>query len=333
MADRENINAKLGVVIIGRNEGERLVKCLASVTDFGGRVVYVDSGSTDGSVAAAQAAGAHVVALDMSQPFTAARARNEGIAVLGLDPNNAFDPTTAPEFIQFIDGDCELRPDWLATGIAFLQSRPNVAVVSGRLRERHPDASMYNALCDAEWDGPIGETLACGGIAMMRAAALAQTNLFDGRMIAGEEPELCLRLRTKGWKIWRAKQEMALHDAAMTRFSQFWARMRRGGFAFALWTDMHGRGPDKLGVAQMRRALIWGALIPALIFISIFFLGPWALGLFLIYPVQIARLTARGGSWRNAMLLTIAKFPEAKGAMEYYYRKWLGRPAGLIEHK
>ena len=43
----------LGIVIIGRNEGDRLIRCIASVGDEA-LVIYVDSGSTDESVAAAR---------------------------------------------------------------------------------------------------------------------------------------------------------------------------------------------------------------------------------------------------------------------------------------
>lgn len=332
---------RLGVVIIGRNEGERLVRCLASVKGVGARVIYVDSGSTDGSVQAAREAGAEVVELDLSTPFTAARARNAGMNALGLaqglhpqtEPKTDPKEGNAPEFIQFIDGDCEMHPDWLETAAAFLQANERVAVVTGRLRERHPEASAYNALCDAEWDGPKGQVDSCGGIAMMRSAALAQTTLYNPRMIAGEEPELCLRLRRAGWTIWRLEDEMAWHDAALLRFGQFWTRMRRGGFAFALWADMHGAPPDRLGVAQMRRALLWGAVLPFALVLAMLVFGAGALALWLIYPAQVARLALRGEGWGNATLLTIGKFAEARGVIEFYFRKWSGRPAGLIEHK
>ena len=146
----------LGVVIIGRNEGARLVRCLASVAGSGARVVYVDSGSTDTSVASAREAGALVVELDMSQPFTAARARNAGLAALGIHPSGTRPDETAPEFVQFVDGDCEIDPGWIAAGLSFLKENSDYSTVFGRLRERHPDASIYNALCDAEWDGPAG---------------------------------------------------------------------------------------------------------------------------------------------------------------------------------
>ena len=67
--------SEIGVIAIGRNEGERLRRCLDSVVGKGFSVVYVDSNSTDGSVDFARSVGAEVVELDMSLPFSAARAQ------------------------------------------------------------------------------------------------------------------------------------------------------------------------------------------------------------------------------------------------------------------
>src|SRR3990167_5804095 len=220
------MSSAIGVVVIGRNEVERLERCLASLVGAAGKIVYVDSGSTDASVPMAQGLGVEVVALDMSRPFTAARARNEGFACLQrLQPDI--------HFVQFVDGDCEVVDDWLAKAQAFLCEHPAVAVVCGRRRERFPQRSIYNRMCDLEWDTPVGEAKACGGDALMRADAFAAVKGFRADLIAGEEPELCVRLRAIGWKVWRLGEEMTLHDAAMTHFSQWWQRTLRGGHAFA----------------------------------------------------------------------------------------------------
>src|SRR5579872_6211097 len=96
-----------GVVVIGRNEGKRLVDCLTSINPGAITTVYVDSGSEDGSVAAAKNLGAAVVMLASAQPFTAARARNEGFAALKALRNDFC-------FVQFVDGDSALDPRWLS---------------------------------------------------------------------------------------------------------------------------------------------------------------------------------------------------------------------------
>lgn len=320
------MTADLAAVVIGRNEGARLAACLDSLIAAGvPRIIYVDSGSSDGSPALAAARGAVVVALDMAQPFTAARARNAGLAALTAD---------APRHVQLIDGDCTLAPGWIVAATAFLDANPTVAVVAGRRRERAPDLSPYNRLCDREWTTPIGEATACGGDALVRPEALHQIGGFDPTLIAGEEPDLCLRLRRAGWRIWRIDAEMTLHDAALTRFSQFWTRARRAGHAYAEGAARHGAAPERHFVRETRRALIWGLGLPAATLLAMLTAGPAGLGLLAAYPLQILRLARRDGltrpAWEAALLLTLAKFAETQGILGYHLRR---RPARLIEYK
>ncbi len=319
----------IGAIAIGRNEGDRLVRCLDSLRGQAGRIVYVDSGSTDGSVEMARARGVEVVELDMTKPFTAARARNAGFDQLRQGER--------PDFVQLVDGDCEVQPDWIGKAFAFFQDHPQVAVVCGRRRERLPEASVYNAQCDREWNTPIGEARACGGDALMRMAALDQVGGYNPALIAGEEPEMCVRLRQSGWKIWRLDAEMTLHDAAMTRFGQFWKRARRAGHAYAEGAYMHGAAPERHYVPQLKRAVIWGIAIPLAIVVFALIAGPAGLVLFAIYPVQIARLARKGGNrasaWQEAALLTAAKFAEGLGVLEFHLRRLTGKRAGLIEYK
>lgn len=316
----------VAAVVIGRNEGDRLVRCLAALSGQAAPVVYVDSGSTDGSVAAARAAGAEVVELDMSRPFTAARARNAGLARLaGIDPDG--------EFVQLLDGDCELRPGWIGTARAALLAEPDLAAVCGRRRERFPEASVWNRLIDAEWDTPVGEARACGGDALMRRAALTEVGGYRDELIAGEEPEMCYRMRAKGWRILRIDAEMTLHDAAMTRFSQWWQRSRRAGHAFAEGAALHGRSPERFRLRETSRALLWGAALPAASVIAPAVLGPGALLLLLLWPLQVLRLRWRGRSWAGALFLAVGKIPEAQGALGYWLGRLTGRRGRLIEYK
>jgi GT2 family glycosyltransferase len=315
----------IGAVIIGRNEGARLLRGLASLGPEVAPVVYVDSGSDDGSIEAARATGARVVELDTDVPFTAARARNAGLAALAELP----DP---PELVQFMDGDCELRAGWLAAAQAFLVAHPDVAAVCGRRRERSPQASIYNWLTDREWDTPLGEARACGGDALMRRAAVEAVGRYNPGLIAGEEPELCVRLRQAGWKIWRLDQEMTWHDADMHRFAQWWTRMRRAGHAFAEGAALHGARPERHNVAQTRRALIWGAGLPLALLLGLT-ITPWALLLALLWPLKLARLCARGLPLRRAVFLTLSSFPEAQGVLGYHLKRLTGRQSRLIEYK
>ena len=325
MAERDRI---VDAVVIGRNEGARLVACLSSLTGRVRRVVYVDSGSTDGSVAAAQAAGAVVVALDVSRPFTAASARNAGLAVLSTAP---------PDLVQLVDGDCVVDPGWIAAGVAFLDTHPRATVVCGRRRERFPEASVWNRLADREWNTPVGPARACGGDALMRYAAVMAAGGYRDDLIAGEEPELCLRLIRAGAEVWRIDAEMTLHDAAMTRMAQWWRRTRRAGHAFAEGAALHGAGPERHWVAETRRALLWGAGVP-LAALASGLVHPAGLAVLALWPLQVLRLGWRWrhegrAGWQAALFSVPGKVAEAQGVLGYRLDRLRGRHRGLIEYK
>lgn len=321
----------LGIVIIGRNEGDRLIRCINSFSAQSKQLIYVDSASTDDSVSIAHSMGVEVVALDMSIPFTAARARNAG-----FERMRKLYPQTS--FVQFVDGDCEINPSWIESSINFLVLHENIAIACGRLRERYPEQSVYNMLCDIEWNTPVGDTKACGGIALMRVDAFEEMKGFCDGLIAGEEPELCVRLRSAGWKIWRLDAEMALHDAAMTRFGQWWKRNIRGGYAFAEGAHLHGAPPERHWVTESRRTMIWGLMIPVVTVSLTIWLGPWSLIMLLIYPLQVIRLALRGTrsirqNWLHALFLVLSKFPETIGHLKFTYNRVAGKTARLIEYK
>jgi GT2 family glycosyltransferase len=327
----------VGVVVIGRNEGERLRRCLESVA---GHVVYVDSGSIDGSVAMARGMGVSVVELDLSMPFSAARARNAGFERLEqLVPDIGY--------VHFIDGDVELAPGWIATALRFLEEHPDVVAVAGRLHERYPDATIYQRLCDLEWDKGEGEIKACGGIALYRAGPFREAGGFNPRFVAGEEPELCVRLRERGGRIWSLADSMGWHDAQMSRFSQWWKRSVRCGHAYAQGAAVHGRGPARHNVAPVRSTLFWGLALPLAI-LALVLLGAagwhlaWAgagLGLALyawltwrIYR-YMRRRVARNHAALYAVFCVLAKFPQMVGLARYWRRALTGRTPTLIEYK
>jgi glycosyltransferase involved in cell wall biosynthesis len=321
----------VGVVVIGRNEGERLQRCLRSLVGRAAQVVYVDSASSDDSVEFAESLGVDVVRLDMGIPFTAARARNEGFRRLCL-------LGAVADHVQFVDGDCEVASGWLEKAAEFLDGHENVAAVCGRLREMYPERSVFNMLCDLEWEKPIGEVSACGGNAMMRVNAFEAMGGFRSDLIAGEEPELCVRLRAAGWTIWCLGEEMALHDAAITRFSQWWRRTLRGGYACALGASIHGASPERHRVRESRSTWFWGLVLPCVIAFLSAWLGPAALGLFLVYPLQVVRLALRGGrsprtNWLRAGFLVLGKFPEMLGQLKFHAYRWFGKQSRLIEYK
>ena len=328
---------RVGVIVIGRNEGERLKACLRSIPP-GSDVVYVDSGSTDGSVEFAQGMGFDVVALDTSRGFTAARARNAGLERIG---------GRGLEFVQMVDGDCELDVGWVDAALAAFVDHPDLAVVFGRRRERFPERSIYNRLCDEEWDVPVGEARSCGGDALFRLSPLLATGGYNGDIIAGEEPDLCLRLRKTGWRIRRIDAEMTRHDAAMTHFSQYWRRSKRSGHAFAELLQRHGAAAEPRWQAQVNSIILWGGILPALIVLlalAAFALPAlaWvALLLAAVFPVQIARIGWRkhrsgvplGFALASAFFLMVGKLPQLTGVIRYRRTRAAAKAPTIIEYK
>ena len=323
-----------GVVVIGRNEGERLRRCLASVEASGLPVVYVDSASTDESQELARQRGVHVVELDDTAQLSAARARNEGLSML-------IELAPRCEFVCFLDGDCELASGWIEHATTFLAEQPSVAAVAGRRRERAPDASVWNRLCDLEWDTPTGAAHATGGDFVVRVSAFQEVGGFDEAFVAGEEPELGLRLRRAGWEIHRLDREMTIHDAGMTRFSQWWRRCRRAGQAFLHGYLVHREGPERFWRREALRPILWGIALPALTLALAPLTGGWSLLLCLLFPLQALRIARaelrRERSLSDALLYSAAcllgHFAELSGQAGFLVARLSGSGPALLEYK
>lgn len=324
---------RVGVVVIGRNEGERLVKCLQSLTNHTERLVYVDSGSNDESVNNALSYGATVVELDMSLKLSAARARNEGFDTL-------IRAHPSIEYVQFVDGDCEVRQEWISRAMSFLDSNPSTVAVAGRRRERYPDASPYNRLADIEWNTPVGEAPAIGGDVLVRVEAFQEVGGYDPRFIAGEDPEMCLRLRKAGHRIWRLDEEMTRHDAAIFTVVQWWRRNVRAGHAYAQTADVH-RGKRDLD-RKVLSIIAWGGVVPILSFGGVLPTFGASLNILSGYAVLWARVRRhckkRGYTSSDSNLYATAavagKFAEFQGVCQYLMNRYfLERAPELIEYK
>jgi len=321
------IYKNIGVVVIGRNEGERLKKCLHSVVGIVPHIVYVDSGSSDDSVVFASGLGVQVVDLDMSQPFTAARARNEGFNKLLVESPNI-------EFVQFVDGDCEFIEGWFDRALErFRQDGAgnSLAVVFGLRKERFPEASVYNYQADRDWQVPAGYTETCGGDALMAVQAFKAMGGYNANLIAGEEPDLCLRLRRAEWKIASLPVDMTWHDSDLHSLYQWYKRAVRTGHAFAEVAWRHRIFPEKYWFRHNARIFGWGLILPIVLgLLSLYDIR--LLGLFIIYPVQVARIAIKE-DWLYAYFCVLVKFPQAIGQAKFFFNQLLGKRSALIEYK
>ena len=320
-------NDRVGVVVIGRNEGQRLVLCLESILGLDVPCVYVDSQSSDKSVGEADKRGVITVVLDDSSPINASRARNVGFEkIIECFPNI--------DYVHFIDADCELNENWLVDACQTLDGDNAVSIVVGRLHEKYRNQTIYMRLCDIDWYIKPGYTKKCGGIFTVRRQVYSELGGFDTSLIAGADPEFCHRLRQKGGKVLVRDADMGTHDSAMYQFSQWWRRATKVGYAYANGAQWSGR--------QAKSALLWGALIPLLILAVVLFLSHWFLLLFGVYAVQVARVyfskidigtLDRYDRLVYALFCVLAKFPQAEGAMNYLINTWLGKKQKLIEYK
>jgi GT2 family glycosyltransferase len=324
----------VAIVAIGRNEGERLKLCLRAALRDAPLVVYVDSDSTDGSAEFARSVCCRVVSLDPSRPISAPRARNEGFACV---MENAPDTP----FVQFVDGDCELEEGWIQQAARALSERSDVGVVCGRVREIHPEASVYNRLCDLEWRQPAGEILSASGRFMGRARVFKDVEGFRADVQVAEDEEFCIRVRQQGWKILMIDAPMARHDAAITSFRQWWRRNRRAGRGYAQVAALHG-SEERYFVQHRRRILIWGLALPVTALAAAPFTYGISLPLLLCaYALQYVHIVrgcrkrgwASGDAWVYGFFTVISRFPVLQGFLEYYWRRIRGRAMTIIEYK
>ena len=321
----------VGVVVVGRNEAARLERCLRSAQASCDALVYVDSGSSDDSVALARSLGLRVVELDDSKPFTAARGRNAGFEALC---------TQWPDVdrVQFVDGDCELDPGWVVAACEYLDAHPDVAITAGRRREISPESSRYNLLTDMEWNTPVGDAEAVGGDLMVRREAFVQAGGYDPKLIAGEDPDFCFRVRASGARIVRLDHEMTRHDAAILHFDQWWRRQTRSGHAYAELALRHGR----FRARQVASILGWGVALPAFALVG----APLTAGLSLLalsaYGFLWLRVRgqrrrrgdSREAAGQYASACVLGKFAGAYGIATFAWNRWLrDRDTGLIEYK
>ena len=326
----ERMISTIGAVAIGRNEGARLRRCLTSLVGQCDRIIYVDSGSTDDSVAFARGIGAIVVSLDTSVPFTAARARNAGFAAL-----QQAGPT---DYVQFVDGDCAVEPGWASTGRQMLDANPDIGIVAGWRTEINPARNVYHAMIEVEWHRPTGNIRSCGGDMLVRSSVFTAIGGFNPRIIASEDEEFCLRVQDHKMRVHRLPVVMTLHDVDTTRLGQWWQRTVRAGHGFA---EVGGMQPRHF-VPERRRVWFYGGLCP-LVLLAGLITGIWplvALSLFAYFynwmrTTQGLRRTGQplGQAAHHALFLTLSKIANMQGMLTFYLRRWRGADMQIIEYK
>jgi cellulose synthase/poly-beta-1,6-N-acetylglucosamine synthase-like glycosyltransferase len=327
----------VSIVVIGRNEGERLRACLQSIAaidhpNFDFETIYVDSGSTDPSLTLADQLGARTVALQPERP-SAALGRNAGWRA------------AKGNIVLFLDGDTILHPHFIRDSLPDFADE-TIAVIWGHRRELYPQKSIYIRTLDLDWIYAPGLTPYCGGDALMRKTVLVETEGFDETLIAGEEPELCRRIRALGFSILHVDRPMTGHDLAITHFSQYWKRLVRAGHAYAEVAQRFQHTPNTFWSDEVRRnrnrALTLLTLPLIALAAAILLRSSLPILAVLLFYTAISLRSAWKASWKthDRLALTLygihshlQQIPIYQGQLHYQWNRRQGRRAKLLEYK
>ena len=319
-------------VVIGLNASATLSKCLNSVREshyLNGkvRIIYVDCGSLDNSVLIARSVPDVEVIETFPEFPTPGAARNVG-ANYGEAP-----------FIQFLDSDTCVDPEWLTRGISSFGS--SIGAVRGLRREMFPEQSFFNWIGDREWNEPSGECEEIGGDVLIRREVIEQTKGYDAELVGGEDPELSVRVRKLGWKIVQVSHLMTKHDLAMTSWRQYWRRSYRTGYAYLAVADCSSTVLSRFWESPLCRMWVragLGLLLGALALQGLYSSSFWFILLvpafaLIAYPrirsvsalqkeKELSLEEARLYAWHCSVVV----IPQFFGAIRYLFGKICGRP-------
>lgn len=251
----------LGIVIVNWNTRDRLRDCLRSLDTSRGVsfITYViDNSSTDGS--------AEMVQREFPQVRLIASTVNGGYSYannLGLRQILALDPT--PPFVLLLNPDTVVPPDALAQMIEFLHAHPDAGVAGPKLVMEDgkldlacrrsfpsPELSIYHVLglderfphsrrfarynltyLDEDTLTEVDSVV--GAFMMVRTLVLRQVGLLDeAYFMYGEDLDLSLRIKKRGWKIYYNPAVRVLHykRAASKQSARAQYEFWRAGYLF-----------------------------------------------------------------------------------------------------
>ena len=196
----------ISVIVIGRNEGERLETCLTSAQRalrmLSYELIYVDSHSTDDSLAIARAHGARCF-LPGTADTTAGLGRHVGTQA------------AHGEYLLFLDGDMQLQPGFVERAMLRVAAGGCDGVCGIRTDHYMKDGQVVS-VCE-NYFGCTQERVApeFGGAIFLMAEALARCGGWATDTIACEEAELHARLLDAGCTIIELPVPMIIHCDAV----------------------------------------------------------------------------------------------------------------------
>ncbi len=322
-----------GVVVVATNDNASPKTAIHSAGD-GRAIVFVAVGGAPDATAIAKSAGA-VIAEGPDRSFSpAGRARNAGYRQL---------KKIAPhlQYVQFVDAETTLDPDWIETAEKFMARRPEVSIVAGGLKT-HSGSNMALASTGARNHADEEGEIQCvlGGSALMRVESFEAAGGFRGDLLTAETVDLCIRLRRRGARIWRLDETMGLRQPA-SKSVGWWSQSRQRGFDNAYCASLHGGPPERVGMLDTVLAVVWGFIFPAAVIIAATLgavlatkLSPATPPIMIagailafgagVFALRIAAsIIFRGvfklSSWKTAVPIVMGRAPEFLGACKLWF--------------
>jgi glycosyltransferase involved in cell wall biosynthesis len=265
---------RVSIIIKALNEEKRIVdavqSALAAVQPMGGEVVLADSCSTDRTVALASAYPIRIVQL-----------ANAAERCCGVGPQLGYQHSGG-EYVYILDGDMKMLPGFLPQAIAYMDTHPCVAGVGGRVVEMNSTSLEYLARVErgmAHMQAGAVDRLDMGGL--YRRVAIEQAGYFSDRNLHSyEEFDLAVRLRAKGWTLWRIDQDAVQHHGHDAPPYQLLMRRWRSRYINGLgellrsaWGQPHF-AMAAAGLRELRiyvLVLVWWVALLSTLFLSIIY--------------------------------------------------------------
>lgn len=310
---------KVSIVVIGFNEAKNLYKTFQAIASMNYpqdklEIIYVDSGSTDGSVELSRQY-VDKFFVEAIHP-TPARNRNRGLIEAKYD------------IVHFVDGDVIIDKEYLRNAVSLFIEKDVHAVV-GQLDEQRPNvynkmASLSNALLKEGYTH-----LTATGATYLKSALLS-INGYDERISRGEEIEIGGRFNKAGFKVWCTNNKMGSHNFDITNLWQYVKRYEanaRSSVRIALM-----RGDSKYFTSAkhlIQRQTIKGSLFVMFLLVTLYFESVWPLILFLLVAWMLRNRGFFMKSFKRAPFLVMAR---SVIDLLFFWMWWYGYFIELINY-
>lgn len=275
----------IDIIVIGLNEGLNLKRCFSSINkaientpkkfDVNFELIYVDSGSQDGSVEIAKCYADKVILLTSEPSAAAAR-------MAGLHNGKG-------EYCLFLDGDMELDSNWFIISIPIITKlNDNIAGIIG-IRD---DISSDNKIRRNVYG--VKKTRIAphfGGAVMLKRTDIERAGGYNPLLKSFEEPDFYARLLSIGKKVLELNEKFILHKIKSKKHKLICNIVKDPSFATVFKLSI--RRKYLLGFVKVFRYTIIALLIHIASLIALFYHGLSAFIIFQIFLIMLLLLVRK----------------------------------------